>query len=429
MITLADLRARNVAPTWQEAVAVVQELLQTAVGSSGSASRLPDIEHVALIPNGDVVALPGSPAVAEPVRHLGAMLDALLKGGAAPGELIAVVERAVSAPPQFAGVDEFSKALAFFERPGRRGDVERLVSRAMTAEAQSRADEELRRLKERAAAAERAPLDETLAIAPARRRSRLPLAVAVVVVLVLFGIAAAVWYRADRARVAREAEAAAKSAATRILAATEGQPTPLEHAEAQAPGVPSAAAPAPPVAQPQPSLVARAAEAVRSAVGSLLGTREEPKTPEPAPVAEVVPAKPKPRPRTKPSAPPAVPVPPPPEVAPVASPTIGPAPAVVPSIAPGPAPVYTSADADVVPPVLVRPMLPANPPPTVPPDQVGTLDLVIDESGNVEQVKLSSPANRYQERMLVSHVKSWKFKPATRDGLRVKYRTRVRVTI
>ena len=64
-----------------------------------------------------------------------------------------------------------------------------------------------------------------------------------------------------------------------------------------------------------------------------------------------------------------------------------------------------------------------------PPDQVGTLDLLIDETGNVEQVKLTSPANRYQERMLVSHAKSWKFKPATRDGHPVKYRTRVRVTI
>jgi TonB family protein len=91
--------------------------------------------------------------------------------------------------------------------------------------------------------------------------------------------------------------------------------------------------------------------------------------------------------------------------------------------------VYTSADPSVLPPVMIRPMLPASPPAGVPPDQIGTLDLLIDETGNVEQVKLSSPANRYQERMLVSHVKTWKFKPAMREGQPVKYRTRVRVTI
>ena len=78
---------------------------------------------------------------------------------------------------------------------------------------------------------------------------------------------------------------------------------------------------------------------------------------------------------------------------------------------------------------MVRPVLPAVPPPGLSPDQVGTLDLVIDETGRVEQVKLQSPTNRYQDRMLVAHAKSWVFKPALRDGQPVKYRTRVRVTI
>ena len=45
---------------------------------------------------------------------------------------------------------EFSRNLAFFERPGRRSDVERLVGRALAAEQTSRAEEELQRLKERA---------------------------------------------------------------------------------------------------------------------------------------------------------------------------------------------------------------------------------------------------------------------------------------
>ena len=61
MITLADLRARNTLPSWQEAVAVVQELFHTTAGARGSAARLPDIEHIGLSPDGTIAALPGSP--------------------------------------------------------------------------------------------------------------------------------------------------------------------------------------------------------------------------------------------------------------------------------------------------------------------------------------------------------------------------------
>src|SRR6188472_4415014 len=142
MISLSDLRTRNVAPTWQEAVAVVQELIQAVAAAHGSLDRLPDLEHVALIPNGDVVALPGSASPERPVRHLGLMLGLLLEGSNAPGELMTFVERSTANPPQFDSAEEFSRALAFFERPGRRQDVERLVARAMASEAQSRADDE-----------------------------------------------------------------------------------------------------------------------------------------------------------------------------------------------------------------------------------------------------------------------------------------------
>ena len=38
---------------------MVQELIQTVKATTGSAELLPDLGHVALIPNGDVVAIPG----------------------------------------------------------------------------------------------------------------------------------------------------------------------------------------------------------------------------------------------------------------------------------------------------------------------------------------------------------------------------------
>jgi len=91
--------------------------------------------------------------------------------------------------------------------------------------------------------------------------------------------------------------------------------------------------------------------------------------------------------------------------------------------------IFTALDEEVMPPVLVRPVLPREPPPNVPPDQVGTIEVVVDEQGDVVSVRLISPANRYQERMLVSAAKMWKFRPAYKDGRPVRYRTRVRLTI
>jgi TonB family protein len=91
--------------------------------------------------------------------------------------------------------------------------------------------------------------------------------------------------------------------------------------------------------------------------------------------------------------------------------------------------VFQSGDPLVTPAVLIRPRLPDNPPPGVPEEQIGTLEIVVSASGAVEHVSLISPANRYQERMLVAAAKAWQFQPATRQGRPVRYRTRIRVTL
>src|SRR4029453_18042259 len=157
MISFADLRARNVQPVWQEAVAVIQELIQTV---SAPSSPLPDLEHIALIPNGDVVALPGGSAPSDPVRHAAMMLNVLVEGIATPPELEQFLQRTPTNPPQLDDLAEFSRQLAFFERPGRRTDVERLVGRAAAAEQITRADEELKRLMEKANEADQKPAEE-----------------------------------------------------------------------------------------------------------------------------------------------------------------------------------------------------------------------------------------------------------------------------
>src|SRR3954454_2708984 len=183
MITLADLRARNTLPSWQEAVAIVQELFHATVAARGSSARLPDIEHIALADDGTITLLPGGSIPADPVRHLAVITQLLLEDVSAPPELIDIVQRNVTDPPESRSVEELVKALAFFERPGRRDDIARLVQRASLAEEQTRADEELRRLKARTAQPEK-PAEAVSNQPPATRRRSLvvPLAAAAVVI-------------------------------------------------------------------------------------------------------------------------------------------------------------------------------------------------------------------------------------------------------
>jgi hypothetical protein len=437
MMSLADLRARNVLPTWQEAVAVVQELLHTVAATQGSTDRLPDLEHISLIANGDVVALPGSPAAQHPVRHLAIMLRLLLDGVPAPPELTTFIEQNVADPPQYATVEEFSKQLAFFERPGRKSDVERLVARGMTAEATSRADEELRRLKEKAtAAAENASKDEPAARGHRRRHVPLPIIAAAVFLATLAAGTMWVLQRSGAPATVTAARGGEGQAAADAASTPPAAKTGKQAADAGPSGAPASGA-------HDGSLLGRTKDAVSRVVSSAI---ERITGPSEAAGASVPP---QPTPERKTERPRRTATPPSTASNAKAANTAA-ATAAVPIIATEvsgrvappsladqasvsaediPSIVYTVRDSDVEPAVLVRPVLPKDPPPNVPPDQIGTVEVIVNQEGDVEQVKLISPANRFQERMLVSAAKMWKFRPATKDGQPVRYRTRVRLTI
>jgi protein TonB len=91
--------------------------------------------------------------------------------------------------------------------------------------------------------------------------------------------------------------------------------------------------------------------------------------------------------------------------------------------------VYTSDDADVTPAALLRPHLPSQPPASLPGADVGTLELMVTETGRVAHVKLVSTSSRYQERMLVAAAKTWRFQPAMKNGQPVRFRARIRITV
>ena len=85
--------------------------------------------------------------------------------------------------------------------------------------------------------------------------------------------------------------------------------------------------------------------------------------------------------------------------------------------------IYTSADAGINPPKMLYPQLP--PPPLVisaSTDNVNVMEIIIGGDGSVERVQLVSPPRRLTDMMLLSGAKSWKFAPASKDGLPVRYR-------
>lgn len=94
-------------------------------------------------------------------------------------------------------------------------------------------------------------------------------------------------------------------------------------------------------------------------------------------------------------------------------------------------PLYAAGDAGVTPPVMLRQQLPSPlEPATEAPADWPFLELVIDERGAVEAVRLRATSlapgqTLYRHRMLLAAAKAWQFEPATRDGVPVRYLLRV----
>ena len=113
-------------------------------------------------------------------------------------------------------------------------------------------------------------------------------------------------------------------------------------------------------------------------------------------------------------------------------------PAPAPAAAPPPvrsAPVlpkfFTSGDTDVVPPVELAREMPAwNPQAAVAKATfTGTLQIDIDERGTVERATLLSSVEPTYDARLLSVAKTWKFQPATKDGMPVKYRKAITIAL
>jgi hypothetical protein len=92
------------------------------------------------------------------------------------------------------------------------------------------------------------------------------------------------------------------------------------------------------------------------------------------------------------------------------------------------APVFTSGDAGVSEPILVRPYLPPKARVGTPSALLGVLEVMIDPNGAVETVHLYSPGNRYRDRWWLFAAKQWEFQPALKNGKPVKFLKRIPLT-
>jgi hypothetical protein len=113
--------------------------------------------------------------------------------------------------------------------------------------------------------------------------------------------------------------------------------------------------------------------------------------------------------------------PPPPPPAPVAA---APAPPPLPA-APR---IYTGGETGIVPPVVVNQALPPFPGQVIIPRN-GKLEVIIDENGAVESAVMTGSVNQNYDAIVLNATKGWRYRPATLNGVPVKFRKTVQITI
>lgn len=89
---------------------------------------------------------------------------------------------------------------------------------------------------------------------------------------------------------------------------------------------------------------------------------------------------------------------------------------------------YSSADANVIPPVTVRQDLPAFPGQILV-GKTGMLEVLIDETGAVESAIVRQSVSPQYDNLALAAAKAWRYRPATLNGAPVKFRKAVQITV
>ena len=109
-----------------------------------------------------------------------------------------------------------------------------------------------------------------------------------------------------------------------------------------------------------------------------------------------------------------------------------PAPAPAPVVAAAPPKVikevYSTAEAGVTPPVIVKQSLPPFPRDLVSRGG-GVLEVLINQTGSVESAIMRSPINPRYDSIVLLAARAWKYQPAMVDGTPVKFRKFINITL
>lgn len=397
MNTLRDVLHNEFSRSWYEAVAIVQELASMLV--PGQAVPAPD--HLIITANGTLRIDSVDDTSDSPVPGLAGLLQDLLQGTPAPAQLQEFAAENASAKPLHTSVESFARALAFFERPGRTSDLQAVARRlASFSPQQPQPEQEFEQLRHKLAAAPEKPSSRRFSLSKPQRRT--VIAAGIVVLIGSVG-AVALNSRSGAGRSVRSvitgAYGRAEDKIAKVLSLAPAQP---ENATAEAPAQPAVGT----ASSPQP-----VRSAARDKVKRVSVTPRASAISESERIASALAALEAARPSFA--------------ALPVLEPPVIPSGATSSEAAEGDR-VYSSADAAVRPPVLMRPQLPSLPPPT---PRTSYYEILVDEKGAVEMVKTISPMRRYYDVMLVAAAKAWLFKPATLNGHPVKYWLRVPVTV
>ncbi len=391
-VAIEAVLAKGIQVQWPEGVAVIDGVCSAATATNAGAAHVPDPSGIFITADGSVL-LRGGRAGGDVSRRLARTLHDLLAAEQLPPQLRLFISTWIGAT-ESRSIQQFARELAYFARPDGPALIRALYDRY---------------LHDISKASTPAPgVTSSQSPAPQRARSRHRrrrlIVVAALIVLGTVAAAAGLWVGNDptRARAqlsdvtglltetARDLRAAAGSFGNRL-----GLPLP---------GADPNSAPAPnasdtPANDPRPPPVATAAGGPVVAVTEPLSSS-----------AAAAPASPSSRPQA--AAPDR------------ADAGFIPAEATTPEQGPdADAPIYSSADSDVIPPTMIYPQLPLQADASA---AANVVELVVSASGEVEEVRMLAPVRRLPDVMLLSNAKAWRFEPALRAGVSVRYRLTVR---
>jgi hypothetical protein len=393
LFSLHDVIERGVSLHWDEAVAIVEELCDVAIATSGDEAPVPVLEDVLMGSDGRIT-LRRSRGDKSPTAA-GRMLHTLMSNGSVPMPLRLFATQS-SSRDTHQSLREFASGLAYFGKPGRERMIQDVYARcaqagAGAAEARAVPPPPLPKSESRLAQEPQAPH---------RSRKRVMRVALAAAVLGLIVAAAWIWRGGRTGQDAQGSAARVLSDAAVVLAdlgqqvrdtlsPTSAAPV-ASHAESNVNSGSTlrrrrGSSPSVAVSQPERAPLVSRPVSGRNSGGALQLAMTAPSAITAEPSAEY----------EQPTEP-----------------------------APEPAPVYSSADSSVNPPVLLFPQL--TPPLAAAVSSgagINRMVVVVSSEGTVERVQLIEGPARMPDMMLLSGAKTWRFTPAFKDGEPVRYRT------